>query len=202
MEDVVEYLKSKDPFEILKAWLKTAQAHPSIKEPAAMVLSTVDHQGCPDSRVVLVKEITKTDLVFYTNIKSPKGQQLAQKAYCSLLFYWDPLFQQVRLKGRVQRVSREKTLEYWKTRPKQSQISQWVSQQSMPLNSRSTLSAQIKEAEQQFMNQLVPCPENWCGYSVFIQGVEFWQGRDHRRHDRFVFERKEDQTWNIQRIYP
>ena len=202
MEDVVKYLNSKDPFKILNVWLETAKAHPSIKEPTAMVLSTVDHQGCPDSRVVLVKEITQTDLIFYTNTKSPKGQQLAQKAQCSLLFYWDPLFRQIRLKGGVQRISREKTLKYWKTRPKESQLSQWISQQSLPLNDRALLLSQIKEAEQQFLHQSVPCPKNWSGYSVFIQEIEFWQGRDYRRHDRFIFTKKEDQTWNVQRIYP
>ncbi len=199
--EILELL-DKNPFEILKIWMEEAKAHPSIKEPTAMVLSTVDSHSFPCSRVVLVKEITQTSLIFYTNTKSQKGKHLAQNANCSLLFYWDPLFRQVKLQGKTQLIPREKTIKYWESRSRESQLSQWISKQSTPVESREILISKIEEAKKQFIDQSIPCPEDWSGYSVSIQRIEFWQGRDHRLHDRFLFSKVKDKTWNIQRLYP
>jgi len=199
--ELVENLFIKDPFDKLKEWMKQATQNSEIKEPTAMVLSTV--QGVqPDSRVVLAKEICKDGIIFYTNIFSQKGQQLHQNPHCSLLFYWDSLFRQIRMQGKVSLVSRQKTLEYWKTRSKESQMSQWVSKQSHFLENRNCLELLVQKAQKEFEGKPVPCPENWSGYFVFIESFEFWQGRDHRLHDRVVCNQNKDGSWSSQRLYP
>lgn len=202
MEEAVKYLGSADPFKILRQWMELAQSSDSIKEPAAVVLSTTTVSGEPDSRVVLVKEQAPAGLIFYTNTKSQKGRQLARSPHCSLLFYWDSLSRQVRLKGKAQLASREKTIKYWSSRPRESQLSQWVSRQSAPVSGRTALEAEAADAAEKWSGRSIPCPENWSGYCVNVYSFEFWRERDHRLHDRFVFHKKKEGLWNIQRLYP
>ena len=202
MEEAVKYLGSKDPFKILQKWMEFAQKSESIKEPTAVVLSTLNGGGGVDSRVVLAKELTPKGLIFYTNTQSQKGCQLTQNPLCSLLFYWDSLARQVRLKGKAQQVSREKTIQYWNSRSKESQLSQWVSRQSASVHHREILENEVVCAARKWNQKTVPCPKNWSGYCVDIDRFEFWQERSHRLHDRFVFYKKEEGLWNIQRLYP
>lgn len=198
---LLKYLGSEDPITILKNWIHTAQNHPWIKEPSAMVLCTVDLNQISYSRIVLAKEITERGIVFYTNTTSPKGRHLESHSHCSCLFYWDPLFRQVSVRGLAERMSRQKAINYWKLRPRSSQLSQWISRQSSEVENRDVLVQAVKQAEEKFKNQ-VPCPQHWSGYHVVIQEIEFWIGRDHRLHDRFLFSKNKNASWMIQRLYP
>jgi len=203
-KDIETHLNIKEPYnpiELLKTWVDEAYAHSAIKEANAAVLSTLNSNQKISSRVVLIKEITEEGLIFYTNQTSRKGKQLHQNNQCALHFYWDPLFRQISIQGKAHPISKEKTIPYWKVRPIESQLSQWISKQSSPVKDRITLEQEIEQARMKFKNKEIPCPENWRGYSVQTEQIEFWAGRDHRLHDRFVFTKKEHQ-WNIQRLYP
>ena len=203
-KDIETHLNIKEPYnpiDLLKTWIDKAYTHSAIKEANAVVLSTLNSNQKISSRVVLIKEIIEEGLMFYTNQTSQKGKQLNQNNQCALHFYWDPLFRQISIQGKAYPIAREKAISYWKTRPIESQLSQWISKQSSPVKDRATLEQEIQEARMQFKNKEIPCPEKWRGYCVHIEQIEFWMGKDHRLHDRFVFTKKENQ-WNIQRLYP
>ena len=216
------------PFEILKTWLKEAEAHPEIKEPHAMVLSTLNYgQGKArwwnlwwpalwmgavvprvSSRVVLLKEITENNLIFYTNYKSIKARQMRQTTGAwgvALNFYWQVLGRQVRLEGTVRKTSKQKSLQYWNTRPFESQISQFVSQQSRVLNRPEDLHQEWEKAKKQFYGKgKVPCPAHWGGYAFTPFLMEFWMEKPHRLHDRVRFVKKPwpSRAWQARRLYP
>lgn len=203
-KDVETHLNIKEPYNpmaLLKTWVDEAYAHSTIKEANAAVLSTFSLDQKISSRVVLIKEIAEKGLIFYTNQTSQKGQHLNKNNHCTLHFYWDPLFRQTSIQGTVHIVSREKAISYWNIRPVESQLSQWISKQSSPVKDRKTLIKEIQEAHLKFKNTKVPCPEHWVGYSVQVEKIEFWIGREHRLHDRFLFTCKETQ-WTVQRLYP
>ena len=201
--ECLNYLQSKDPIQILLQWVQTAKEHSQIKEPMAMAISTVNEKGMPFSRVVLAKDITHQGITFYTNQQSQKGLQLEKNPCCSLLFYWDPLFRQINITGKAKKISREKTIPYWNTRPRKSQISQWISVQSKVVKDRETLLSRWSVAEKKWEGQPIACPENWFGYQVAIESIEFWMGRDHRLHDRFLFKRQANRLhWSVARLFP
>ena len=182
-------LNSKEPLLLLKKWIGEAERNPSIKEPWAMALSTVDQQKRPALRTVLAKEITSEGIVFYTHSHSRKGRHLKSNVFCSVLFYWDPLFRQVELRGRVQPLSRAQTLKYWKTRPRMSQLSGFVSKQSSVIRAE-VFEAAIKKAQEKFRGRAIPCPKAWSGYHLLAEEIEFWIGKKHRRHNRILFSLK------------
>ena len=203
-KDIEKHLNIKEPYnpiDLLKTWIDEAHAHSAIKEANAVVLSTLSSNQKISSRIVLIKEVTEKGLVFYTNQTSQKGKQLNQNNQCALHFYWDPLFRQVSIHGKAYPLSKEKAISYWQTRSIESQLSQWISKQSSPVKDRTALEQEIQQARVQFKDKEIPCPENWRGYLIQIEQIEFWVGRDHRLHDRFVFTKKENQ-WDIQRLYP
>lgn len=203
-KDIEKYLNIKKPYDpvaLLNTWMNTAQTHSTIQSANAVVLSTLNSNQKISSRTVLIKEITKDSLIFYTNQTSLKGRQLKQNNQCTLHFYWDPLFRQASIQGKARPISKEKTTAYWETRPIESQLSQWVSKQSSPVKDRETLEQEVQTARLQFKNKQIPCPKHWVGYSVKAEQIEFWLGRDHRLHDRFLFIKKKDQ-WTAQRLYP
>ncbi len=203
-KDIEKYLKIKEPYNpvsLLKTWVNEAYEHSAIKEANAAVLSTLSLDQKISSRIVLIKEIKEEGLIFYTNQTSQKGQHLSQNNQCTLHFYWDPLFRQVSIRGKASPISKEQTLSYWKTRPIESQLSQWISKQSSPVKDRKTLLQETQQARLQFKNKKIPCPEHWMGYSIKIEQIEFWIGRDHRLHDRFLCTQKSGR-WIIQRLYP
>ena len=203
-KDIEKHLNIKQPYnpiDLLKTWIHTARTHSAIKEANAAVLSTLNSNQKISSRVVLIKEITKDGLIFYTNKTSCKAKQLNQNNQCALHFYWDPLFRQASIQGKARPLSKEKAISYWETRPIESQLSQWISKQSLPVKDRETLEQEVQTSRLQFKNKKIPCPEHWLGYIVQIEQIEFWMGRDHRLHDRFLFIKKEAQ-WNIKRLYP
>ncbi len=174
-----------------------------ITEPNAMNLATVDARGRPSSRVVLLKEYDERGFVFYTNHNSRKGKDLDVVPRAALCFYWEPLLEQVRIEGSVETVSEEEADAYWTTRPRNSQISAWASQQSEPLDSSAELERRMAEIAQTYHGQKIPRPSYWSGYRVVPDMIEFWQGGEyhHRIHERICYQRQAD-SWKVNLLNP
>lgn len=190
----------KDPLTLFHAWLDDAKTR-SLPEPTAMSLATVDANGQPSVRQVLLKQADADGFVFYTNTRSPKGRHLAGSPFAELCFYWNPPGRQVRVHGAVQPVSTAEADTYFASRPYQSQLGAWASQQSQPLASQTAL---IKAASAIALKHpvKVPRPPHWSGYRVVPQWIEFWEEKPFRLHDRFRWERTADGTWTAQRLFP
>ncbi len=169
--------------------------------PNSMVLSTVDSQGCPDSRVVLLKGLDKSSFIFYTNYDSAKGSQLSLNPHVALNFYWPELMRQVRVRGLVQRVDGKTADEYFHSRPIASQLSAIVSHQSAEIESREALDIELHALMQDYANQVIPRPLNWGGFAVTPEEIEFWQGRNNRLHDRIQYFRDKNK-WCHRRLAP
>ena len=176
-----------------------------MEHPNAVCLSTVGEDGWPQGRIVLVKAVDSRGLVFFTNYRSPKALALAHAPRAALTFYWPDLHRQVRVRGRVEEVSPEESDVYFRTRALGSQIGAWASDQSQILESREALEARRREIEERFQGGEVPRPDHWGGYLLRPDEIEFWQGRDDRLHDRFLFSRKDvndEAGWGVQRLSP
>lgn len=197
------FLQGQTPLEILKNWLEDATARANLKNPNAFVLSTANKEGRPSSRVVLLKEIRPEGLVFYTNYESRKGHDLNANPQAAVNFHWDALGRQVLLEGRVEKIPRGESETYWTTRPRASQLSQWLSKQSQIVPSREQMEREFVAAEARFANKDVPCPPHWGGYLFRPANVEFWIGRDGRFHDRYAYTyQKVENAWAGHRLYP
>lgn len=169
---------------LLRKWLADAEAA-GVAEPNAMVVGTVDAAGRPATRAVLCKSVDETGITFFTNYDSDKGEALAVTPYASATFPWFLLGRQVHVRGPVTKVSAEVTIEYWRQRPRGSQLGAWASRQSRPIASRAELLAQLAEVTERFADlDQVPVPSNWGGYLISPDVVEFWQGRENRVHNR------------------
>lgn len=189
----------KNPFEQFELWMKEAIESDQL-EPTAMILSTVDRQLQSHSRVVLLKEFTHESFVFYTNYEGHKAQQMAENNRVSLVFFWPVLERQVRIEGKVEKISEVLSNSYFKSRPLDSQLGAWASPQSKHIHSADFLDKQFQYYQQKFGNE-VPKPPHWGGYSVKPISIEFWQGRANRLHDRLLFT-KESDDWTISRLAP
>lgn len=198
--EALDFLQNLSPLEKFQQWFSEAQKQ-NLKQPTAMVISTLGEDGFPHSRVVLLKEIRSASLVFYTNYQSTKAKDLANNPKCSLNFYWDPLFRQVKMLGSVKQLSRDESVSYWNSRPRESQISGYVSAQSRPVESRSIMEAEWSKTDLLFKNKSIPCPDQWGGYQFSPIQFEFWIGREGRFHDRFMF-RLDKGLWQPSRLYP
>lgn len=201
MSDVKQYLNSTDPIEILNQWMEEAQSCSQIKEPHALILSTVDDKT-PFSRAVLIKEITNEGLVFYTNISSRKASHIRKNNSCCGHIYWDALYKQISIIGKAVPISAEKTQSYWETRSKESQLSQRISRQSSSVENRESMIQLLEEERKKWEGKSIPCPPHWSGYLLSIDSIEFWIGQDHRLHDRFLFTKKQKTGWKIERLFP
>ena len=190
-----------DPFVQFDRWFKLA-VEAKLVDATAMTLSTVTADGQPTSRTVLVKFYDQNGFVFYTNKGSTKAQQMAGNPKVALLFYWRELERQVAITGEVEQVSAGESLRYFMTRPRESQLGAWVSQQSSVVSSRSLLEQKFDEMKRRFADGEVPLPSFWGGYRVRPSGIEFWQGRPNRLHDRFLYSRGPDDVWTIERLAP
>jgi pyridoxamine 5'-phosphate oxidase len=191
----------RNPFAQLEKWLQEA-INAQLLEPNAMQIATVGTDGQPSLRTVLLKGLDESGLVFYTNYDSRKGQNLAENPHCALLFSWLSLERQIRVEGEATKVARSLSEQYFKSRPKSSQIGAAVSPQSQPV-SREFLEAETKKLNAQYANQAnLPLPENWGGYRVKPTRIEFWQGRPSRLHDRICYTLQTDGTWTIERLAP
>ena len=188
-----------NPIELFREWLEQAISE-NVAEPTVMVLSTIE-QGFPDSRVVLLKELTDKGFVFYTNYQSKKGQQIENNSNVSLNFFWAKMERQVRVKGVVEKIDSKKSEEYFKTRPRESQLGACASNQSQGIENREKLEKQFEQFEQQFEGKEIQMPKQWGGYLVEPVEIEFWQGRPVRMHDRILFFQEEGK-WKFKRLQP
>ncbi|WWO95305.1 MAG: pyridoxamine 5'-phosphate oxidase [Candidatus Dasytiphilus stammeri] len=189
-----------DPLKLFETWLQQA-CESELPEPTAMCLATVDQNNHPWQRMVLLKHFDKKGMIFYTNLTSRKAQHLNNNPYISLLFPWNLLERQVIILGNVERLSHIETVKYFKSRPRDSQISTWVSRQSRIISSRRVLDNKFIKIKSKFKNRPIPLPPFWGGFRIYINYIEFWQGGKNRLHDRFVFYRKGN-VWKINRLAP
>lgn len=193
-----------DPFALFDAWFAAARKG-GLYLPEAMTLATASPEGRPSSRMVLLKQADPDGFVFFTNYTSRKAGELDANPHAALLFHWPILQRQVRVEGRVERVSREESADYYHSRPRGSQIGAWASDQSSQLDARATLERRVKEFEAMYPEGEVPLPDHWGGYRVVPHRMEFWQGRPFRLHDRIIFERnlaESGDVWTTHRLYP
>ena len=191
-----------DPFARFAAWLKEAEASEP-NDPNAMALATVDETGLPDVRMVLLKGFDARGFVFYTNLESAKGRELAAVPKAALCFHWKSLRRQVRIRGPVEPVGAEEADAYFATRPRGSQIGAWASEQSRPLESAFALEKRVAEFTARFGFGTVPRPPHWSGFRVRPLSIEFWRDRPFRLHERIHFARDAlDASWRTARLYP
>ncbi|RUR89257.1 pyridoxine/pyridoxamine 5'-phosphate oxidase [Pectobacterium versatile] len=189
-----------NPLDLFERWLKQA-CDAKLADPTAMSVATVDEHGQPYQRIVLLKHYDEKGMVFYTNMGSRKAHHLENNPRISLLFPWHMLERQVIVLGRVEKLPALEVLKYFHSRPKDSQIGAWVSKQSSRISARGVLESKFLELKQKFQNGEVPLPSFWGGFRVVIDSVEFWQGGEHRLHDRFFYQRQ-DEGWQIDRLAP
>ncbi|OYX04344.1 MAG: pyridoxamine 5'-phosphate oxidase [Caulobacter vibrioides] len=194
--------QGEDPFGLFGQWLEEARAKEP-NDPNAMTLATADASGAPDARMVLLKGVDEDGFVFYTNTESAKGGQLAANPQAALLFHWKSLRRQVRARGPVARVSDAEADAYFATRPRDSQIGAWASDQSRPMEGRFVLEKRAAELALKFGLGPVPRPPHWTGFRVAPLRLEFWRDRPFRLHDRLVFERPAPTAaWTRTRLFP
>lgn len=191
----------KNPFEQFEKWFNEALKS-EITEPTAMILSTVNSEGQPYQRTVLLKTFSTDGFVFYTNYKSRKASHLESNPHVSLLFPWYSLERQVAITGMVEKVSTKESLKYFLSRPQGSQLGAWVSNQSEVITSRNILETKLAQMKQKFKDGKIPLPDHWGGYRVVPDSIEFWQGRQSRLHDRIYFQKVANNSWNISRLSP
>ncbi len=189
-----------NPLVLFEKWLRQP-CDAKLPDPTAMSVATVDGSGKPFQRIVLLKHYDEQGFVFYTNLGSRKAQHIAKNNQVSLLFPWHNLDRQVHVTGVAEPLSPLEVVKYFHSRPKDSQIAAWVSQQSSRISARSMLESKFMELKQKFANGEIPLPSFWGGYRVRFDSIEFWQGGAHRLHDRFLFTRMAD-LWHIDRLAP
>jgi len=190
----------KNPFIQFTKWYEYI-LNSDLNEPTAMTLSTADVNGNPSARIVLLKEFDDTGFVFYTNYESRKGKDLKENPKAALNFFWDQQRRQIRIEGRIEKISQETSKKYFSSRPRESQIGAWVSAQSSEVPNREFLENKFEELVEKFGNEEIPLPDYWGGYRVIPNYFEFWQGRENRLHDRICYKKQKD-DWKIIRLAP
>ena len=189
------------PLRQFEIWLEQAVIAP-LEDPTAMVLATSDENGVPWQRIVLLKGLTADGFVFYTNYKSNKARAIERQSDVSLLFPWNALDRQVIVGGRVEKMSHSESETYFSSRPRESQIAAWASQQSRPISSRAELEQQAQRIREKFVGAEIAMPDFWGGYRVVPRQIEFWQGGEHRLHDRFLYRENSRSGWDIEQLQP
>lgn len=192
---------NKNPLKQFKLWFDEALKADFV-EPNAMNIATVNKDGDISSRMVLLKDFDEKGFVFFTNYNSDKARDLESTNKVALNIWWDKLHRQVRIHGSAEKITREKTIEYFHSRPRGSQIGAIASQQSQVIEDHDVLEEEYKKLESLYENQKIPCPDHWGGYRVVPVQFEFWQGRSNRLHDRLRYVKSELGEWKIERLSP
>jgi pyridoxamine 5'-phosphate oxidase len=190
-----------DPFKEFKKWLALAASYGD-HDVEAMTLATSTPEGKPSARVVLFKGIKNEGILFYTNYESQKSSELATNPHGALVFYWSHIYRQIRMQGSVEKLSRLESEDYFRTRPRGSQIAAWSSHQSATISSFSELRKKYQEIEAQFDGKEVPCPPFWGGFRLVPDRIEFWLGQEHRMHHRFLYLASKSKNWTQQFLSP
>ena len=189
---------TESPISLFQLWLSKAIAYSN--DANAFVLSTVNSNSVPSSRVLLLRDATEKGFSFFTNYSSRKSQEIEVNPNVCMNFFWPEMERQVRINGSISRLSEQKSDDYFNSRPYESRIGAWCSPQSQVIESREVLENKIQELKKKYPNE-VPRPENWGGYTIVPNEIEFWQGRASRLHDRFLYN-KEGENWTINRLAP
>ena len=197
-----DFTLADDPFALFEEWSEAA-AGSEPNDPNAMALSTVDVDGLPDVRTVLLKGMDRRGFVFYTNFDSAKGREIEATMKAAALFHWKSLRRQVRVRGPVEVVADAEADGYYASRARQSRLGAWASQQSRPLASRAVLESAVAEYDAKFPGEAVPRPPRWSGFRILPLQIEFWADGPYRLHDRVLFSRAGlDEGWSRNRLYP
>ncbi len=197
-----DFTEAGEPFALFDAWMDEAKASEP-NDPNAMALSTVDAEGMPNVRMVLLKGKDERGFVFYTNTESRKGEELLASGKAAALFHWKSLRRQIRIRGPVERVTDEEADAYFQSRPRDSRIGAWASQQSRPLESRFALEKAVAAQALRFGVGQIPRPPHWTGFRIMPTSMEFWKDGAFRLHDRVVFRRGDGSAdWTRLRLYP
>ncbi|MCQ4138533.1 MULTISPECIES: pyridoxamine 5'-phosphate oxidase [unclassified Chryseobacterium] len=199
---LIESEIKQNPIEQFRDWFLDASENPNISEANAMAVSTVEEDGCPRTRMVLLKAYTYEGFIFYTNYDSRKGKSIERTHKACLHFFWPNLERQIIIKADLERIAENLSDGYFHSRPKGSQLGAVVSPQSHEIPNREFLEKKLKELEEKYENTEVPRPENWGGYIAKPYEIEFWQGRPNRLHDRIVYELVDGLDWKIARLAP
>ncbi|MBL7879730.1 MAG: pyridoxamine 5'-phosphate oxidase [Chryseobacterium gambrini] len=199
---LIESEIKQNPIEQFRDWFLEASENPNISEANAMAVSTVEEDGCPRTRMVLLKAYTYEGFIFYTNYDSRKGKSIERTHKACLHFFWPNLERQIIIKADLERIAENLSDGYFHSRPKGSQLGAVVSPQSHEIPNREFLEKKLKELEGKYENTEVPRPENWGGYIAKPYEIEFWQGRPNRLHDRIVYELVDGLDWKIARLAP
>lgn len=190
-----------NPYRTFEDWYSDA-INSGIPEPTAMSLATVDSNGQPWQRMVLLKTFDKDGFVFFTNYSSRKAEQIKHNNKVSLLFPWHALGRQVKITGQASKISMAESLKYFATRPRGSQIGAWASPQSQVITSRALLVSKVEEMKQKFSQGDIPLPSFWGGYRIKADTFEFWQARESRLHDQFIYQHDNNGKWGFERLAP
>ncbi len=196
-----DFTEAAEPFQLFASWLKDATASEP-NDPTALALATVDTDGLPDVRMVLLKGFDEHGFVFYTNFESAKGSEILATMKAAMCFHWKSLRRQVRVRGPVEIVTDAEADEYFASRPRGSRIGAWASKQSRPLESRFALEKAVAEYTARHVIGEIPRPAHWSGFRIVPSQIEFWHDRPFRLHDRVVFTRAADGGWDKDRLYP
>jgi len=191
-----------NPFELFKKWFEEVEQADGLEEANAMTVSTLDTDGFPRGRVVLLKYFNETGFTFFTNYNSQKGKAIIENPHVCLSFFWPNLERQVIIKGLAEKTTEKQSDAYFNSRPRKSRLGALVSDQSKPVKSRAVLEEKLKDLEQEYKGKDVPRPKHWGGFMVKPIEIEFWQGRESRLHDRMRFKLEKKNTWTIDRLQP
>ena len=196
-----DFTQAEEPFRLFGNWLEDATKS-ELNDPNGVALATVDQDGMPDVRMVLLKGFDEGGFVFYTNFESAKGREILGSMKAAMCFHWKSLRRQVRIRGHVEVVSDAEADAYFASRPRGSRIGAWASKQSRPLESRFALEKAVAEYTARYAVGEIPRPKHWSGFRIVPVSIEFWHDRPFRLHDRMTFTRRADGGWDKERLYP